>query len=133
MATGTRKRVTLAERKRRLAREAAADRGDAEAIAEFIKEQIAVDLRRALAADGAMNQSKLAKAMGCSRQYVSEALDGTTNFTVETLAQFCAALGRGLTIRVLGEDEVAVVVPAGEAERVRRGTRGKAWERRCSD
>ncbi len=47
-----------------------------------------------------ITKSALAERLGKSRQYVTRVLNESANFTIDSMAEIAAALGRQLTIRV---------------------------------
>lgn len=55
--------------------------------------------------DSRISQSELARRMNTSQPYVSKALAGNSNFTLETMAKFAAAVGASLHVKLLKFDE----------------------------
>ena len=70
---------------------------------------------RALMESEAKNKAWLAATLGRSRPFVSKILEGSHNFTLETLADVCLALGRGVHI-TLGESAAEMRVVVDEAK-----------------
>ena len=89
-----------------LERAAAALLADPKFIADHAKSLIVEDILRAMEAAG-MTRNALAGKIGKSRQYVSKILDEDrrVNFTIDSLAEFSAALGIQLCLRMLPESE----------------------------
>jgi len=114
------KAMTITELQSIIAADFRRDLSDPDCIASFHKAQIATDIRRAISKTPGLTQSKLAEVMGCSKQYIHEALNESVNFTIDTLAKFSAALGRTLVARLLAEDEAMPVIPANRLEAVRQ-------------
>lgn len=85
---------------------AAALLADPKFIADQAKGLIIEDILRAMEAAG-MTRNALAGKIGKSRQYVSKILDEDrrVNFTIDSLAEFSAALGVELCLRMLPESE----------------------------
>ncbi|MFH0880808.1 MAG: helix-turn-helix transcriptional regulator [Lentisphaerota bacterium] len=79
---------------------------DAGFMADYLKGLFVEDVLRAMEEDG-LSQSDLAARMGKSRQYLSKVLnlDRRVNFTVETMAEFGATLGRKVAMRLLAPSE----------------------------
>jgi transcriptional regulator with XRE-family HTH domain len=102
--------MSLKAARDRLRRAALKSEFDAAEIASLAKAQVALDVRRAIESSEGMNQSTLARALRCSKQYVSQILNEETNFTIETLASIGAALRRHLVVRILADDEAVVTV-----------------------
>ena len=89
-----------------LERAAEALLGDPKFVADHAKGLIIEDILRAMEAAG-MTRNALAGKIGKSRQYVSKILDEDrrVNFTIDSLAEFSAALGIQLCLRMLPESE----------------------------
>lgn len=79
---------------------------DPKFIADLAKGLIIEDILRAMEHAG-LNGAMLAERIGKSRQYVSKVLneDSRVNFTVETLAEFSAALNLQLCLRMVPDSE----------------------------
>lgn len=75
-------------------------------VADHAKGLIIEDILRAMEAAG-MTRNALAGKIGKSRQYVSKILDEDrrVNFTIDSLAEFSAALGIQLCLRLLPASE----------------------------
>ncbi|MCX7044299.1 MAG: helix-turn-helix transcriptional regulator [Candidatus Sumerlaeota bacterium] len=67
--------------------------------------------------DTGITKSELARRLGKSRQYVNKILreDKTVNFTVETMAAICCALGRKLDVQMMRLDERIMIMPLNRA------------------
>ena len=89
-----------------LERAAEALLADPKFIADHAKGLIIEDILRAMETAG-MTRNALAGKIGKSRQYVSKILDEDrrVNFTIDSLAEFSAALGIQLCLRMLPESE----------------------------
>ncbi len=81
---------------------------DPEHVAETLKGVFVEDVLRALEEEG-MNKSRLGK----TRQQISYLLneEKLNNFTIETMAEMAAALGRHLVVRMLGPNERVRIEP----------------------
>lgn len=79
---------------------------DPKFIADLAKGLIIEDILRAMEHEG-INGATLAGRIGKTRQYVSKVLDEDrrVNFTVETLAEFSAALNLQLCLRMVPDSE----------------------------
>ncbi len=63
-----------------------------------------------------INRTELAEAAGVSPAFVSKVLNGSTNYTLKTMAKLARAAGAVLPVRLVDEDrEVVRVVSAAEA------------------
>lgn len=95
----------------RLEKAAKALHQDPAFIAEHAKGLIVEDLLRVMEKAG-MSASALAAKIGKSRQYVSKILseDRRVNFTIESLAEFSAALDLQLCLRLLPASERMVFI-----------------------
>lgn len=107
-----------AEESLRILEESPYDPYDPEEMAEFLKEQIAADIYRALKARN-KTQSEFAKMLGCSRQYVHQILSEKGNFTIEKLAEISSALRWRLVLRLIAPDECAPIVPVNRVDGIR--------------
>ena len=81
-------------------------RDDPAHVADYLKGLFVEDIRRVLEEEG-ISQNSLAERIGKSRQYLNKILnqDQRVNFTIETMVQISAALGRVMTIRMAGPAE----------------------------
>ena len=52
-----------------------------------------------------LSKSELARRMGTSQPYITKALGGNTNFTLQSLAKFALALDAILQVRLVARDE----------------------------
>ena len=79
---------------------------DPEFLADYAKGLVVEDILRAMESAG-MSRNALAGKIGKSRQYVSKILDEDrrVNFTIESLAEFSAALDLQLCLRMLPASE----------------------------
>ena len=95
----------------RLEKAAALLRADPAFLADVSKGLIVEDILRAMDAAG-LNRNTLATKLGKSRQYIGKILDEEqpANFTIDTLAEFSAALGVKLHVRMLPESEHMIFV-----------------------
>ena len=95
----------------RLQKAAALLRADPAFLADVTKGLIVEDILRAMEATG-LNRNTLATKLGKSRQYIGKILDEEqpANFTIDTLAEFSAALGVKLHVRMLPESEHMIFV-----------------------
>ena len=95
----------------RLEKAAALLRADPAFLADVSKGLIVEDILRAMEAAG-LNRNTLATQLGKSRQYIGKILDveQPANFTIDTLAEFSAALGVKLHVRMLPESEHMIFV-----------------------
>jgi transcriptional regulator with XRE-family HTH domain len=71
---------------------------------ERLKLELSEGIIQAMQAKG-LKQSDLARAIGKSRAYVAKILQGTTNFTVETVAALLWALDHRLSVDILTKQE----------------------------
>lgn len=80
-------------------------------LADCSKGLIVEDILCAMEAQG-LNRNTLAAKLGKSRQYIGKILDEErpANFTIDTLAEFSAALGIQLHVRMLPESEKMIFV-----------------------
>jgi AraC-like DNA-binding protein len=86
--------------------------GDSRFHAEYLKSLFVEQVLEAMAARGE-SQNQLARRWGKSRQYVSKLFreDKRVNFTIETMTEIVALLGRRLDLRVrLQSEEDGLVV-----------------------
>lgn len=70
-----------------------------EAVSRSLKRTFVDEIHAALREQN-MTRSALAARLGTSRQYITRVLNDSTNFTIESMAEIAAALGRDLTIQV---------------------------------
>jgi transcriptional regulator with XRE-family HTH domain len=84
-----------------------------EHIAETRKAAFVEDVLRALDEEN-IGKSELARRLGKTRQQLSYMLneEKLNNFTIETMADIAAALGRHLLVRMLGPNERVQIEPA---------------------
>jgi|GEM_PF-6572018 len=76
------------------------------------------DLHRLMERSG-INRAELAEAAGVSPAFVSKVLNGSTNYTLKTMAKLARAAGAVLQVRLVDEDrEVVRVVRPEEAARL---------------
>lgn len=88
-------------------------------IAEYLKAQFVEDVLKAMDEQG-LNRNQLANRLGKSRQYVGRVLNETSNFTLDTLAEFACVLGMHVTVRLHSGKERADSVALTHPRPVRR-------------
>lgn len=62
-----------------------------------------------------MNRAELARAAGVSAAFVSKVLNGSTNYTLQTMAKFARAVNGVLQVRLINEDNEVVRIVSAEA------------------
>ena len=77
---------------------------DKDFLASFLKTEFIEDVLEAMEEED-VSRSELARRTGKTRQHVSQLLSEKRNFTLDTMAELCAALGRVLSLSVHHQDE----------------------------
>ncbi len=104
---------------------------DPEFRADYLKSLFVNDILQAIE-EGNQSQSELARRWGKSRQYLSRILneDRRVNFTIETMAELAALVGRRLDLLVLNPSEHVHVLRCKVPERTVRPVTAESTETR---